>query len=37
MTAKDKHADPHADFASLLDAYTPTERSDLQVGDKVQG
>jgi small subunit ribosomal protein S1 len=37
MTDEDKNANSEAEFASLLDAYSPTEKSDLQVGDKVKG
>jgi small subunit ribosomal protein S1 len=37
MTDNDKHASPESEFASLLDAYSPTEKTDMQVGDKVKG
>ena len=37
MTDNDEHANSAAEFASLLDAYSPTEKADLQVGDRVKG
>jgi small subunit ribosomal protein S1 len=37
MTDDDKNANPEAEFATLLDAYSPTEKTDMQVGDKVEG
>ena len=37
MTDKDKNANSDAEFATLLDAYSPTEKTDMQVGDKVKG
>ena len=37
MTDDDKNANPEAEFATLLDAYSPAEKTDMQVGDKVKG
>jgi small subunit ribosomal protein S1 len=37
MTDDEKNENPEAEFASLLDAYSPTEKTDIQVGDKVKG
>lgn len=37
MTEDDKSSNPEATFAALLDAYSPTEKVDLQVGAKVKG
>jgi small subunit ribosomal protein S1 len=37
MTDDDKNETPEAEFAALLDAYSPAEKTDMQVGDKVQG
>jgi small subunit ribosomal protein S1 len=37
MTDHDKKADPDSEFASLLDDYSPAEKTDLKVGDRVHG
>jgi small subunit ribosomal protein S1 len=37
MTDDGKNTNPEAEFAALLDAYSPAEKTDMQVGDKVQG
>jgi len=37
MTDDGKNVNPEASFATLLDAYSPTEKTDMQMGDKVQG
>ncbi|MCK5487452.1 MAG: S1 RNA-binding domain-containing protein, partial [Desulfobacterales bacterium] len=37
MTDDDKSANPETEFATLLDAYSPTDKTDMQVGDKVRG
>ena len=37
MTDHGKSANPEAEFATLLDAYSPSDRKDMQVGDKVRG
>ena len=37
MKDSDKNTNPEAEFAALLDAYSPTEKTDMQVGDKLKG
>jgi small subunit ribosomal protein S1 len=37
MTDDGKSANPETEFATLLDAYSPADRTDMQVGDKVRG
>jgi len=37
MTDDGKSANPEAEFATLLDAYSPTGKTDMRVGDKVRG
>jgi len=37
MTDDDKNTIPETEFAALLDAYSPAEKTDMQVGDKVRG
>jgi len=37
MTDDGKSANPEAEFAALLDAYSPTGKTDMRVGDKVRG
>jgi small subunit ribosomal protein S1 len=37
MTGDGKKENPETNFATLLDAYTPKAKKDMQVGDKVQG
>ncbi|MGD2185384.1 MAG: S1 RNA-binding domain-containing protein [Desulfobacterales bacterium] len=37
MTDDGKKADPEVEFATLLDAYSPSAKTDMQVGDKVRG
>jgi len=37
MTDDRKGANPETEFATLLDAYSPADKTDMQVGDKVRG
>ena len=37
MTDDGKSPNPETEFATLLDAYSPTDKTDMQVGDKVRG
>ena len=37
MTDDGKNTNPEAEFAALLDAYSPAEKTDMQVGDKIRG